>query len=97
MGSADTSFTVNYPRRTFQPINPAHNIKLGAVYNEIQSNPSGYNEELYRSREDSSGSSSDSQYSHSSNPTSIDSHDVDMNTPLHGVPKQNYVSKHVYI
>lgn len=102
LGSADTSFTTNTNynnlRRTFQPITPAHSIKVGIPYNESQpgASPNCCCNDLYHGREDSSASS-DSQYSHSSNPVSVDSRDTDMRTPLHANCTQNYVSKHVYI
>lgn len=107
VGSADTSFTTNYPKRTFQPIHPApvHSAARPGFTVSYNNRPPmtggvqhccGAAEELYHTREDSSVSS-DSQYSHSSNPTSIDSHDIDMRTPLHANARQNYMSNQVYI
>ena len=123
VGSADTSFTTNYPKRTFQPIHPApvnptaartscsSSSAIGVPYHNhgrhqqpIMSTGGGHHvqhccqpvtDDMYHTREDSSVSS-DSQYSHSSNPTSIDSHDIDMRTPLHA-NRQNYMSNQVYI
>lgn len=119
MGSADTSFTTNYPKRTFQPIHPAPihatartscSSSNSVPYQNQRQQPimstggggqhgvhhcCGTVDELYHNREDSSVSS-DSQYSHSSNPTSVDSHDIDMRTPLHA-NRHNYMSNQVYI
>lgn len=95
--SSDNSFSTNYHRRTFQPIHLPHHIPIGVPYNERQAGAQCCAEDLYDGREDSSVST-DSQYSQSSHPTSLDSHDVDMNTPLHcHHSKTNYMSKQVYI
>ncbi|XP_067929960.1 uncharacterized protein [Watersipora subatra] len=104
LGSADTSFTANYPRRTFQPINPARNIQIGVAYNERSPEPNSLSptvphrcmcEEPYSDQEDIKASS-DSQYSNSSHPVSVESREIDLREPLQ-TSKQNYVSKQVYI
>lgn len=108
MGSADTSFTTNCPKRSFQPIHPAplhSSVRMSvasAPYTNTQPMVTGVHHccvasaDLYNNREDSSASS-DSQYSHSSNPTSVDSRDIDMRTPLHANARHNYMSNQVYI
>lgn len=94
LGSTDTTF--NYPKGTFSPINPANSIRIGVSYNEREPQAQCCGEEIYHDRGDSS-MSSDSQYSQSSHPTSIDSHDVDIKTPLALAARPNYISKQVYI
>ena len=93
VSSADTSF--NYPRQHNSLCSPGMRFANGHLF------PRPNGEDIYdHTGRDGSSVSSDSQYSQSSHQTSLDSHDVDMRTPLQNKatkPSTNYVSKQVYI